>query len=162
MYVTIVLVVHVAVSLVAIAAGFVVIYGMLTARRMDGPTAFFLATTVLTSLTGFLFPVERFLPSHAIGIVSLVILAAAIYARYARRMAGLWRGVYVVGAVAAQYLNFFVLVVQSFLKVPALKELAPTQTEPPFALAQLAALAAFVVLGVLAVLRFRGERLGAE
>jgi hypothetical protein len=155
MYDTTVLVGHVAISLVAIGAGFVVSWGLLTSRRLDGWTALFLATTVLTSLTGFLFPVDHFMPSHAIAIISLVVLAAAIYARYSRRMTGKWRLVYVIGAVASFYLNFFVLVVQSFLKVPALNELAPQGNEPPFAIAQLVVLAAFVVLGVLASIRFR-------
>jgi hypothetical protein len=155
MYTTIVLAVHVAISLVAILAGFVVAWGLVTGKRLDGWTALFLVTTVLTSLTGFLFPVDRFLPSHAIAILSLVVLAAAIYACYTRRLTGGWRLVYVIGAVAAFYLNFFVLVVQAFLKVPPLHELAPQGNEPPFAVVQLIVLAAFVVLGVLAAVRFR-------
>jgi hypothetical protein len=149
--------VHVALSLVGIGTGFVVIGGMIAGRRLDGWTAVFLATTVATSATGFLFAVDRFLPSHAIAIVSLALLAFAIAARYCQKMAGPWRWVYVITAVASQYFNAFVLVVQAFLKVPALKELAPTQTELPFAIAQLAVLVAFVVLGTLAVRRFRVE-----
>jgi hypothetical protein len=152
-----ILFVHVAISLVGIASGFVVIWGLLVARRLDGWTAVFLATTVATSVTGFFLPAEQLLPSHVVGIISLAVLAVAIVARYQRRMAGGWRRTYVIMAVAAQYLNFFVLVVQSFQKVPALHELAPTQSEPPFAIAQLIALVAFVVLGVLAAKRFRVE-----
>ena|SRR5436190_14813715 len=147
--------VHVAISLVAIGAGFVVLFGMFAGKRLDGWTAFFLATTVLTSVTGFGFPVERFLPSHGVGIVSLVVLAVAIYARYIRRMAGIWRRIFVVSAVAALYFNVFVLVVQAFLKVPALKTLAPTQSESPFVLTQLIVVMVFVVVGVLAAIRFR-------
>lgn len=150
-----ILFVHVAISLVGIVSGFVVIWGMLVARRLDGWTAVFLATTVATSVTGFFLPAERLLPSHVVGIISLVMLAVAIVARYERRMAGGWRRTYVITAVVAQYLNFLVVIVQSFQKVPALHELAPTQTEPPFAIAQLVALVAFVAVGVLAAKRFR-------
>jgi hypothetical protein len=147
--------VHVVISLIGIGSGFVVLGGLLTRRRLDRWTAVFLTTTVLTSVTGFGFPVDRFLPSHAIAILSLLVLAVAIFARYARRLEGIWRPIYVVGAVVAFYFNFFVLVVQAFLKVPALNALAPTQTEAPFARAQLVVLIAFAVLGVLAVIRFR-------
>jgi hypothetical protein len=148
---------HVAISLVGIVSGFVVVYGLLTARRLDGWTALFLTTTVATSVTGFLFPVHHFMPSHAVGILSLVVLAPCIYARYGRHLAGSWRWIYVVTAMIGFYLNFFVLVVQAFMKVPALKELAPTQTEPPFKLTQLVVLAAFIVLTVAATIRFRVE-----
>jgi hypothetical protein len=154
---TIFTLVHVALSLVAIGSGFVVMFGLLTSRRLDGWTAFFLATTVATSVTGFGFPVDRFLPSHAIGILSMLVLAVAIFARYTRRLAGVWRVFYVVAAVVALYFNVFVLVVQAFLKVPALTAMAPTQSEPPFAVAQLIVLVAFVVLGVLAAVRFSSE-----
>ncbi|WP_425615503.1 hypothetical protein NA78x_005424 [Anatilimnocola sp. NA78] len=150
-------VVHVAISLVAIVAGFVVIYGMLVSKDLRRWTAFFLTTTVLTSASGFVFPVDRFLPSHAFGILSLVLLAVSIHALYTRKLAGGWRHAYVGTAIAAQYLNFFVLVVQSFLKVPALKALAPTQTEVPFAVAQLVTLVAFIVLGVMATRRFHSQ-----
>jgi hypothetical protein len=146
---------HVAISLVGIATGFVVIGGMLAGRRLDGWTAAFLATTLLTSLTGFGFPFNGITPGIVIGIISVIVLAVAIWARYRGKLARPWRPAYVVTAVLAQYLNFFVLIVQSFQKVPALQELAPTQSEPPFAIAQLVALIAFVMLGVLAVIRFR-------
>ena len=149
--------VHVAISLVGIFTGLVVLFGLMAAKRLDRWTAWFLASTVLTSATGFGFPVDRLLPSHAIGVLSLLVLAVAIYARYARQLVGVWRRVYVVSAVVALYFNVFVLVVQAFLKVPALKALAPTQTEWPFGLVQLCIFAAFVVLGTLATIRFRNE-----
>jgi hypothetical protein len=149
--------VHVAISLAGIGSGLVVLYGLLTARRLDRWTAFFLATTLATSVTGFFFPFVHFLPSHAVGLVSLVVLAATLFARYVRHLERAWRSIYVIGAVLALYLNVFVLVVQSFMKVPALKAMAPTQSEPPFQIAQLAVLALFVVLAVAATLRFRVE-----
>src|SRR5215471_13996035 len=136
---------HVVISLLGILSGFVVIYGMLTADALDGWTEFFLITTVATSVTGFFFPVQRLMPSHIVGIISLVILAAAIYARYPANLAGSWRWIYVVGATLAQYLNVFILIVQAFQKVPALKALAPKQTEPPFKLAQLLNLILFFI-----------------
>lgn len=150
--------VHMLLSLAGIGSGFIVIYGMLSGKRLDGWTAIFLATTVLTSLTGFLFPVEHILPSHVVGVISLVVLAVAILARYVLHLAGAWRWIYVVCAVLALYLNSFVAVVQSFMKVPALKALAPTQKEPPFLVAQLAVMALFIVLGTLAVKKFHVER----
>ena len=150
--------VHVLLSLAGIGSGFIVVYGLLAGKRLNGWTAIFLATTLLTSLTGFLFPVEHLLPSHVVGIISLVVLVVAILARYALHLAGAWRSIYVVCAVLALYLNSFVAVVQSFLKIPVLNALAPTQKEPPFLVAQLAVLAVFIVLGVLAVKKFRLER----
>jgi hypothetical protein len=149
---------HVLISLAGIGAGIIVVFGLLTGKRLDGWTAIFLATTALTSLTGFLFPVEHLLPSHVVGIISLVVLAIAILARYALHLLGAWRWVYVVCAVLALYLNSFVAVVQSFLKVPALKALAPTQKEPPFLVAQLIVMALFIVLGIFAVKKFQVER----
>ena len=150
--------VHVLLSLAGIGSGVIVVYGFLAGKRLDGWTAIFLATTVLTSLTGFLFPVEHLLPSHVVGVISLVVLAVAILARYVLHLAGAWRWMYVVCAVLALYLNSFVAVVQSFLKVPALKALAPTQKEPPFLVAQLAVMALFIVLGTFAVKKFHVER----
>jgi hypothetical protein len=149
--------VHVAISLLAIAAGFVVVFGMLTGAPLDGWTAFFLAMTIATSVTGFMFPFEKLLPSHIFGIISLLLLGLAVYARYAANLAGSFAWIYVVCAVIAQYLNFFVLIVQSFQKIPALKKLAPTQTEAPFKLAHGVALLAFIGLGVGATLAFPGE-----
>jgi hypothetical protein len=149
---------HVLLSLAGIGSGFIVVYGLLTGKLLEAWTVIFLATTVLTSLTGFLFPVEHLLPSHVVGILSLVVLAIAILARYALHLAGAWRWIYVVCAVLALYLNSFVAVVQSFLKLPALKALAPTQKEPPFLVAQLVVMALFLVLGTLAVKKFHLER----
>jgi hypothetical protein len=153
--------VHVVLSLIGIAAGLVVLVGMLRSQRLGGWAALFLATTVLTSVTGFFFPFERLLPSHIVGIISLVVLAVALWALYVRRLAGAARWLYVSTAVLALYLNGFVAVVQAFLKIPSLKALAPTQTEPPFAIAQGAVLVLFVVLGILAVRAFhpKGEAL---
>jgi len=148
--------VHVLLSLVGIGSGFIVIFGMLSGKRLNGWTLLFLVTTVLTSATGFLFPVEHLLPSHIVAILSLVVLTIAILARYAFHMAGAWRTTYVVSAVIALYFNCFVGVVQAFEKVPALKALAPTQKEPPFLVAQLVVLAIFVGLGIVAAKRFRG------
>ena len=125
--------VHVIISLIGIASGIVVVYGFLTRKRLNGWTAIFLLTTVLTSATGFLFPVEHLLPSHIVGIISLVLLAIAIVTRYA--LQGAWVRTYIVTAMIALYLNCFVAVVQSFEKSPALKALAPTQKEPPFLVA---------------------------
>ncbi len=150
---------HVAISLAAIASGFVILLGMIANRRLDGWTAFFLATTVLTSVTGFGFPIRGATPGIVFGIVSMVVLAAAIYARCPRHLAGVWRKVFVIGAAFASYLNFVVLIVQSFQKVPALHYLAPNQNEPPFLAVQVVSMVAFIVLGTLAAKRFRSEPL---
>ena len=147
--------VHVVISLIGIFLGLVVAFGLLTAKRLDGWTAVFLVSTVLTSVTGFFFPFHKFLPSHGVGILSLVVLALAIAARYVFHLAGPWRWIYVAGAVVSLYFNVFVLIVQLFLKVPALHALAPTQAEPPFAIVQGAVLLLFVVLGILAAIRSR-------
>jgi hypothetical protein len=148
---------HVLISLVGIFTGFVVLFGLLAGKRLDGWTKWFLITTVLTSVTGFGFPVHHFMPSHGVGIISLLVLAVAIYARCQRELAGAWRWIYVVGAMIALYLNVFVGIVQAFEKVPALKAMAPTQTEPPFKLTQLVVLALFALLTVVAAIRFRPE-----
>jgi len=148
---------HVALSLVGILSGFVVVAGFMSAKRSNGWTALFLTTTVLTSVTGFLFPLHKFLPSHAVGIVSLIVLAVAIPALYVFRLAGPWRLTYVIGSVIALYLNVFVLVAQLFMKVPALKALAPTQSEPPFLGTQVVVMLVFIVLGVFAGKRFPVE-----
>lgn len=154
-YVLIVTVIHVLISLAAIAAGFPLVWALLTRKSAARGEAFFLATTVATSATGFLFPVDRVLPSHILGAISLLVLAVAIYSRYGTQLEGMWRPVYAGTSVAAFYLNFFVLVVQSFLKVPALHAAAPTQTELPFAATQVGLLVAFAVAGVVAVWRSR-------
>jgi hypothetical protein len=142
----ILLLVHVGLSLAGLFAGFVVMGGMFAANRLPGWTALFLLTTVLTNATGFFLPAPHFLPSHAIAILSLVVLAVAIYALYARHLAGGWRTAYVATAALGLYLNAFVLVVQCFTHIPGLKALAPTQTEPPFAISQVLLLIGFVLL----------------
>ena len=146
--------VHVLISLIGIATGLIVAYGMLKADRMDRWTSVFLITTFLTSATGYLFPVEKLLPSHVVGAISLVALAIALVGRYRSHLRGAWRWIYVVTAIMALYFNVFILVVQAFLKVPALHTMAPTGSEPPFAVAQGIVLLAFVALGPLAVRRF--------
>ena len=147
--------IHVIISLIGIGSGLIVLFGMFGGKRLDGMTALFLVSTVLTSLTGYLFPFEHLLPSHIVGGISLVVLAIAIVARYSFHLAGRWRTIYVITAVMALYLNCFVLVVQSFLKVPALHALAPKGNEPPFAIAQGILLLLFIVAGILAVKKFR-------
>jgi hypothetical protein len=149
--------VHVVLSLIGIVAGLLAVYGMTQARLWPGWTHLFLLTTVLTSATGYLFPVQHVMPSHIVGAISLVALAIAMIALYSQRLAGTWRRTYVITAVTALYLNVFVLVVQAFEKVPALHSLAPKGSEPPFAVVQLIVLAAFVWLGFKAVKRFRPE-----
>ena len=149
---------HVILSLIGIATGLVVLRGMLTARKSEGWTAIFLVTTVLTSVTGFFFPRYHVLPSHVVGAISLAVLAVALVALYVHRLQGSWRWLYTGGAVLALYLNVFVLVVQSFEKVPFLSRLAPTRSEAPFVITQLAVLAIFVVLGVCGVKRFHPAR----
>jgi hypothetical protein len=147
---------HVVISLLGILSGIAVMWGLVTAQRLDGWTATFLATTVATSVTGFIFfPFNGVTPGIVIGIISLVVLAVAIVARYRFRLVGSWRWIYVVTAVTALYFNVFVLIVQSFMKVPALHDLAPTQSEPPFGIAQVLCLALFIAIGIAAVRRFR-------
>jgi len=148
---------HVLISLIGIGSGLIVMVGLLTGKRLDGLTAVFLTTTVMTSVSGFAFPFDHLLPSHIFGIISLVVLAVTIVARYAFHLAGAWRGTYVVGAAIALYLNVFVLIAQLFMKVPALKALAPTGKEPPFLIVQLAVMAIFVALTILAAKRFHLE-----
>lgn len=151
--------VHVALSLIAIVSGFVVVVGLLTAKPLNGWTSLFLLTTVATSLTGFFFPFHGVTPAIVVGLISLVLLAVAILARYARHLAGAWRWIYVITAMFALYLNVFVLIVQLFQKVRGLKALAPTQSEPPFLVAQLVWLILFLAITILSVIRFRYEEL---
>lgn len=153
--------IHVLMSLIGIVSGLIAVYGLIAAKRMNGIAAIFLITTALTSITGFGFPFTHLLPSHIVGIMSLVVLAIAIPARYVFHLAGAWRSVYVITSTIALYFNVFVLVVQSFEKVPALKALAPTQKEPPFLVAQLVVLLLFVVLGTTATRRFHLEPIRA-
>src|SRR3989440_3889667 len=146
---------HVIISLIGIFSGLVVLFGLLSAKHLDGWTKWFLITTVLTSVTGFFFPFHGFTPAYGVGIVSLLVLSVAIFARYGRHLAGRWRAAYVITSLIALYLNVFVLVVQAFQKVPALKGLAPTQSEPPFVAAQSLVLLMFAALTVVAAIRYR-------
>ena len=148
---------HVLLSVLGIGSGVVVMFGLLTGKQLDGWTRLFLATTVATSVTGFGFPIDHLLPSHKVGVISLVVLAVAIIARYVLHLRGAWRRIYVVCAAVAHYLNVFVGVVQAFEKVPALSALAPRQTEPPFLITQLLVLVLFIGLTIVAAKRFRGE-----
>ena len=149
--------VHVIISLIAIVSGIIVMFGLLGSNRMPGLTAIFLLFTILTSATGFLFPFDKLLPSHIIAILSLVLLAIACLALYGMKLAGAWRWIYAVTALVSLYLNVFVLVIQGFLKVPALHALAPSvpPAEPPFAVVQGVVLVFFVVVIIGAVRRFR-------
>jgi hypothetical protein len=149
------LVAHVAISLVAIAAGLVEVAGWLRGKRWPAVTSVFFWLTLATSLTGFPLPAKQLLPSHVFGFISVIVLAFAYVGLYRKRLAGGWATTYVITAAIAQYLNMFVLVFQSFLKVPALRALAPTQSEPPFAAAQGVLLLAFVAVTVLSVRRVR-------
>ena len=139
---------HVVLSLIGILSGLVILYGLLTANRMNAWTMLFLVTTAATSVTGFGFPFHGLTPAIILGILSLIVLATAIAAR------GSWRWIYVIGSVVALYFNVFVLVVQAFLKIPALHALAPKGSEPPFAIAQGIVLLLFIVACTLSVRRF--------
>lgn len=146
--------IHVGLSLIGIVSGLIVLYELVNGKSSTGWTALFLATTILTSVTGYPLPPFGFDPPRAVGTLSLVLLAVAVIALYAFRLAGAWRWIYVVTAIAALYLNVFVAVIQTFLKVPSVHALAPTQTEPPFAITQGVVLVIFVALGILAVVKF--------
>ena len=152
--------VHVIISLIGIVAGIIVMFGMLGSNRMPGLTAIFLLFTILTSATGFLIPPlvsDKLLPSHIIGALSLVLLAVACFALYGQKLSGGWRWIYVLTALISLYLNVFVLVIQSFLKVPALHALAPSvpPSEPPFAIVQGIVLVFFVIVIIGAIRRYR-------
>ena len=152
--------VHVIISLIGIVAGIIVMFGLLGSNRMPGLTAIFLLFTILTSATGFVIPPlvsDKLLPSHIIGALSLVLLAIACIALYGMKLSGAWRSVYVVTAMTSLYLNVFVLIIQAFLKVPALHALAPSvpPSEPPFAIIQGIVLVFFVIVIIGAVRRFR-------
>ncbi|HEV3372960.1 MAG TPA: hypothetical protein VG145_10470 [Xanthobacteraceae bacterium] len=145
---------HVIISLIGIFSGIAVVLGWLSGKQSGGLAALFLASTVLTSVTGFFFHSASFGPPHVVGVISLVVLGAAILALYVFRLAGLWRWMYIIGATMALYLNCFVGVVQAFQKLAFLQPLAPTQSEPPFLIAQIAVMVIFVVVGFLALRRF--------
>jgi hypothetical protein len=149
--------VHVALSLIGMIAGAVVVYAMCKTQHWNGWTALFLSTTAATTATGFLFHSAKFGPAHAVGVISLGVLALAILALYAYRLAGPWRWLYVVAALIAFYLNVFVGIVQAFQKLPLLRPLAPTQSEPPFTITQLAVFLVFLALGAVAVGKFHPD-----
>ena len=148
---------HTAISLIGIVSGLIVLAGMLRARRLPGWTALFLVTTILTSVTGFMFPINGLTPAIVVGLISIVILAIALMALYVKQLGGAWRWIYVMTALTALYFNVFVLIVQSFQKVPRLQVLAPTQSEPPFLIAQGVTLVAFLILGTMAARKFRPD-----
>jgi hypothetical protein len=133
----------------------VVVFAMLANNRADGWTKWFLITAVATTVTGFFFPFHGLTPAFKLGIITVPVLAVTIYARYPKQLAGSWRWIYVIGAVISLYFNLFVLVVQAFERVPALRAIAPTQTESPFKFTQLVVLVIFVLLGIIAAIRFR-------
>jgi hypothetical protein len=145
---------HVLISLIGIASGLVVVWGLLSSRRLSGLTAIFLVTTLLTNLTGFLFPFNGLTPAIVVGVIGTIVMVVCLAARYLKRMENGWRGVYVVTAVISLYFNLFVLVVQLFLKIPALNTFAPTGSEPPFAAVQGVVLLGCLVAGFLAFRRF--------
>ena len=153
---------HVLISLLAILFGFIFLFRLLSGKEFPRLTSIFLATTLATSITGFFFPFHGITPAIILGLISLVVLAVAIFARYPRALAGPWRKTFVISSVLALYLNVFVLVVQSFQKIPALKEIAPTQDAPAFKVTQLVVLLVFIVLGALAVIRFRPQPLSSS
>jgi len=155
-------IIHTLISLVAIFTGLVVLFGLLGGKRLDGWTKWFLITAVATTVTGFFFPFHGFSPAIGLGLISLPILALTIYARYPKNLAGAWRLIYVIGAVISLYFNVFVGVVQSFEKIPSLHAMAPTQTEQPFKFTQLTVLSLFVILAIVAVIRFRPEPLRVQ
>jgi hypothetical protein len=155
-------IIHVVISLVGILAGLVVLCGLLARKRLDRWTKWFLVTTIATSVTGFFFPFHGLTPGYPVGAISLVVLGLAWFARYSRQLHGNWRWVYIVTAMIALYLNVLVAIVQSFLKIPALHTLAPTQAEPPFQTTQLVSLALFVILTIAAVVRFHPDARSTE
>ena len=147
--------VHVIITLVAIGSGLIVVGGMFASATLPGTTALFLFTTALTSITGFMFPIHGFTPALGVGVLACLILIVALVALYKEDLVGAWRWIYVIAAVISLYLNVFVLVAQSFMKIPALNALAPTQSEPPFAITQAIVLAIFIVIALIAVANFR-------
>lgn len=150
-------IIHTLVSLVAIFTGFIVLFGLLAGNRLPGWTKWFLITAIATTVTGFFFPFHGITPAIKLGVISSVVLVVTLYAGYGKQLTGAWRWIYAVGAVLTLYFNVFVGIVQSFEKIPALHALAPTQTEQPFKFTQLSVLVLFIVLGLVAAIRFRPE-----
>ncbi|HWZ98031.1 MAG TPA: hypothetical protein VN025_09740 [Candidatus Dormibacteraeota bacterium] len=149
--------IHVLLSLIGIATGFLVIFQMIGAKSLGGLNATFLWTTILTSVTGYFFPYKGVTPGIVIGAISLVALAIAAFALYSKKLAGSWRAVYVTTAVMAQFFNVLVLIVQSFMKIPALHAMAPTGDEPIVKIVQVCALLLLIVLGIAAGKKFHPE-----
>ena len=149
--------IHTLLSLIGMASGLVVVQGLLAARRLDGWAAVFLLSAVATSATGFVLPAAGFGPSHWVGVISLVVLAVATAAKYAFHFAGIWQRLYAVSVVLGLYFLVFVGVAQLFAKVPALRALAPTQSEPPFAATQIAVLVVFIALAIASAVKFRAR-----
>ena len=147
--------VHVIITLIAVGSGLIAVGGMFAANRLPVTSALFLLTTLLTSVTGFLFPIHGFTPALGVGVISCVILAVALFAYYCRHLVGAWRWIYVTTAIVALFFNVFVLVAQSFVKVAALNALAPTQSDPPFVITQVVVLLVFVLIGIVATIKFR-------
>src|ERR1700754_4230054 len=145
---------HLILSMIGIAFGFIVAGGILASNKLPGWTALFLLTTILTNATGFLFPFTKLLPSHIVAIISLVLLAVALYALYGKDLSGVWRTVYIVTAMLALWFNVFVLIAQSFQKVALLNVFAPTGTEPPFAITQGVVLVFSIFAIVVGIRRF--------
>jgi hypothetical protein len=153
---------HVLLSLIGIFSGFIAVFGMIAGKQLDLWTAVFLLTTALTSITGFLFPFHGVTPGIILGILSLLVLAIAIPARYVKHLEGAWRKTYAITASIALYFNVFVLVAQLFMKVPSVHVLAPTGSEPPFLISQVVVMAIFIVLTIAAAIKFRHEPLHAK
>ena len=153
---------HVVISLIGIFTGFIALFGMIAGKRLDGWNGIFLITTALTSITGFFFPFHGLTPGYYVGAISLLVLAVAIPARYAKQLAGAWRKIYAVTASIALYLNVFVLIAQLFMKVPSLHVLAPTGSEPPFLISQVVVMAIFIVLTIAAAIKFHPEAVRAS
>lgn len=147
--------IHVAISLIGIATGFIVLFGLLAGKLLSPWNSLFLLTTVLTSVTGFFFPNTKITPGIVIGILSMIVLAVSLFALYVRHLAGGWKRTYVITALVALYFNVFVLVAQLFEKVPSLHALAPTQSEAPFKIVQLLVLVFFAILIPAASKKFR-------
>jgi len=153
---------HVLLSLAGIFTGFIALFGMIAGKRLDGWNGIFLLTTAFTSITGFFFPFHGVTPGIKVGVVSLVVLAVAIPARYVKHLAGAWRKSYAVTASIALYLNVFVLIAQLFMKVPPMHALAPTGSEPPFLISEVVVMAIFIVLTIAAAIKFRPEAVHAS
>ncbi len=156
-----ILLIHVVISLVAIISGIVVAYGFLMADRHNRSTLVYMLMTALTSLTGFLFPFHGVTPAIIVGIICLLIFIPTALARYTFHLAGIWRAVFVIGALVLLFFNCLVLIIQSFQKIPALNVLAPTGNEPPILVAQVALLVACVLIGYFSIRRFHPTLVGA-